>query len=269
MITFGSICILSLRLHITNAYQNQSKGFKKNYLKKVYKISYKTYLNERLKQVDFHGQLTHPLYLQLTFERKTIFFKSYYFELFSKPRYLLVVPGVGAKGPTMDEVVAKEMEVLNFIVDKHKEDFSLEVFKQAYGYYSKDLCDVTESGFMDYLFTFFWDKGMPILGDLVKWGGRQVRAYDLVRDFKTTFNKSIYDELVENSFYYSPPYLPLYGFMQQTKRWPMLMLSVMEWEKPETQEAFQKYAALYYPKMNIDELIGQVNKWCKGSESSS
>ena len=56
------------------------------------KISYKTYLNDRLKQVDFHGQLTCPLYVQVTFERKTIFFKSYYFELFSKSRYGLELP---------------------------------------------------------------------------------------------------------------------------------------------------------------------------------
>lgn len=61
------------------------------------KISFKTYLNDRLKQVDFHGQLTFPLYVQVTYERKPIYFKSYYFELFSKPRYLLTIPGVGSK----------------------------------------------------------------------------------------------------------------------------------------------------------------------------
>ena len=63
------------------------------------KISYKTYYNDRLKEVDFHGQQTHPLYVQVTYERKTIFFNSYYFALFSKPRSFLDVPGAGAKGP--------------------------------------------------------------------------------------------------------------------------------------------------------------------------
>lgn len=227
----------------------------------MYKIAYKTYLNERLKQVDFHGQLTHPLYLQLTFERKTIFFKSYYFELFSKPRYLLTVPRVGSKGPSMDEVIAREMEVLNFIVDKHKEDFSLEVFKQAYAYYSKDLCDLTEKGFMDYLYVFFHDEGLPALSETMRHGGKYSVAYNVVMDMKRAFNKPLYDKLVDNSFYYAPPYMPLYGFMQQTKRWPMLILSVMEWERPETKAAFREYAVSYYPKMNVDELIGQVNKW--------
>lgn len=116
----------------------------------MYKITYKTYLNERLKQVDFHGQLTYPLYVQVTFERKTIFFKSYYFELFAKSRYFLVVPGAGSKGPSLEQVIEKENEVINFILNKFKDDFSLEKFKTAYAYYSKDLCDITERGFVDY-----------------------------------------------------------------------------------------------------------------------
>lgn len=225
------------------------------------KITYKTYLNDRLKQVDFHGVLTYPLYVQVTYERKTIFFKSYYFELFSKPRYFLIVPGAGSKGPDLEQVIAKENEVIEFIIEKHKDDFSLEVFKQAYALYSKDLCDVTEKGFIDYLHTFFWDKGDPILGDLVKWGGKHVVAYNLVRDFKRAFNQPLYDELVANSFYYAPPYLPIYGFMTQTKRWPMLSLSVMEWVRPETQAAFRDYVGIYYKAMDADELVAQVGKW--------
>lgn len=243
------------------AHQLQPKGIKINYLKKVYKITYKTYLNERLKQVDFHGQLTHPLYVQVTFERKTIFFKSYYFELFSKPRYFLIVPGAGSKGPSLAQVIEKENEVVNFILDKFKDDFSLEKFKTAYAYYSKDLCDITEKGFIDYLYTYFWDKGSPYIGDLIKWGGSHVVAYDLLKDFKRTFNKALYDELVENSFYYAPPYLPIYGYMQQTKRWPMLILPVHEWSRPETQSAFREYVGVYYKEMNTEELMTKVNRW--------
>jgi hypothetical protein len=227
------------------------------------KISFKTYFNDRLKEVDFHGKLTHPLYVQVTFERKTIFFKSYYFELFSKPRYFLVVPGVGSKAPSLKEVIERENEVIRFIIDKHKEDFSLDVFKQAYAYYSKDLCDVTEKGFIDYLHTFFWDEGMPALGDTILQGSKNVIAYDAVRDMKRSFNKPLYEKMVANSFYYAPPYLPLYGFMTQTKRWPMLILTAMEFERRETIKAFSDYAVLHYPDMPIDELLGQVAKWTK------
>lgn len=184
---------------------------------------YKTYYNDRLKEVDFHGQQTYPLYVQVTYERKTIFFKSYYFELFSKPRFFLDVPGAGTKGPELELAIRKENEVIDYIIDKHRDDFSLEIFKDAYAYYSKDVCDLAESGFRDYLFTFFWDEGSPHLGDLVKHGGKYVVAYDLVRDLKRNLQKERYDRLLKNSFEYAPPYLPLYGFMSERKRWPVAL----------------------------------------------
>lgn len=227
------------------------------------KISYKTYLNDRLKQVDFHGQLTHPLYVQITFERKTIFFKSYYFELFSNPRYLLDIPPLKPKGPELKDVIAKEIEVIDFIIEKHKDDFSLEIFKKDYTYFSQDLCDVTESGFLDYMYTFFWDEGMPFIGDLVKWGGKNLVAYDLMRDLNKSLNNSLYEKLVENSFYYSPLYLPLYGFMMETKKWPLLCLTAMEWDNMETVRAFKEYVELNYPNLKSTTLIGQVNNWPK------
>lgn len=229
-------------------------------MNKTYKVSYKTYFNERLKQVSFHGKLTYPLYIQVTFDRKTIFFKSYYFELFSKPRYFLSVAGLTG-GPSIDDIIKKENALIDFIIDKNLSDFSLDLFKQEYAYYSKDLCDVTEEGFIDYMYVFFQDKGMPAFAVMVQQGSRFRIVYDVVRDMKRAFNKPLYDELVENSFYYAPPYLPLYGFMQQTKKWPMLSLTVLEWEDEKTKVQFTDYVQKHYPNMDLKEVMEQVNKW--------
>jgi hypothetical protein len=229
-------------------------------MNKVYKITYKTYLNDRLKQVDFHGQLTYPLYIQLTFERKTIFFKSYYFELLSKSRYFLSVAGL-SKSPSIEEVIAKENEVIDFITSKHGDDFSLEVFKQAYAYYSKDLCDVTENGFLDYLHTFFQDKGMSNLAVVIREGAKSCSAYDVVRDLKRAFQKPLYDEMIENALYYAPPYLPLYGFMVGIKKWPQLFLTSMEMERPDTLSAFRDYIVKHYPGIAVEDVLKQVGTW--------
>lgn len=229
-------------------------------MEKTYKVSYKTYLNDRLKQVFFHGKLTYPLYVQVTFDRKTIFFKSYYFELFSKPRYVLFVTGE-MHGPSMEKIIEKENTLIEFLVDKHLPDFSLDLFKQDYAFYSKDLCDLTEAGFIEYLFVFFHDEGMPALATTVKEGSKFRILYEVVRDMKRAFNRPLYDKLVENSFYYAPPYLPLYGFMEQTKKWPMLSLTVMEWEDPTTKNSFAEYMLKYYPGKDAGEVIEQVNDW--------
>lgn len=235
-------------------------------MSKVYKVSYKTYLNDRLKQVHLHDKLTYPLYVQVTFERKTIFFKSYYFELFSKPRYFLSAAGL-SRGPSIEEIAAKENEVIDFIINKHSDNFSLDLFKQEYAFYSKDLCDITEEGFIDYMYTFFEDKGMPALAVTVKEGCKYCTAYDVVRDMKLAFTKPFYEELVENSLHYAPPYLPLYGFMQETKKWPMLSLTVMEWENGDTQTEFITHLQKHYPKNDAGEIKELVEKWLKFSKS--
>ncbi len=232
------------------------------------KVSYKTYFNDRLKQVYLHGKQTYPLYVQVTFERKTIFFKSYYFELFSKPRYFLSVAGI-SRGPSIEEIIAKENEVIDFIINKHPDDFSLDLFKQEYSFYSKDLCDIMEEGFIHYMYTFFQDKGMPAFAVTVREGSRYRIAYDVVRDMKLAFTRPFYEELVENSFYYAPPYLPLYGFMKQTKKWPMLSLTVMEWEKGDTQTDFLSYLQKYYPKNDAVEIKEAVGKWLTNLKNAS
>lgn len=226
----------------------------------MHKVSYKTYYNERLKQVYLNGLQTYPLYVQLTFERKTIFFKSYYFELFSKPRYTLSVAGLN-KGPLPEEIIAKENELINFIIGKHPEDFSLKLFKQEYSYYCKDICDGLEEDFIDYLYTFFEDKGMPAFAAALREGSQLCVAYDLVKDMKGAFTPFIYNELITNSFFYAPPYLPLYGFMVKIKKWPMLSLSVMEWETANTQTAFGEYLQKQYPTGNFDQIKEQLEKW--------
>src|SRR5690606_35828674 len=229
-------------------------------MSRTYKVTYKTYFNERLRKVSFHGKLTHPLYIQVTFDRRTTFFKSYYFELFSKPRYFLLSAGKKG-GPTLEQGIAKENELIDFVIDKTLDDFSLERFREKYLYYCRDLCDVTEEGFREYLLTFFHDKGMPVFAATINEGSKTKILYDVVRDLKLALKPLLYDELIENSFYYAPPYLPLFGFMTQFKRWPLLSLSVMEWTNEETRIAFDKTLSEKWNQFSSSETISKIDEW--------
>jgi hypothetical protein len=232
---------------------------------RTYKVTYKTYFNERLKKVSFHGEITHPLYIQVTFDRKTIFFKSYYFELFSKPKYLLLAAGK-KKSPGVEDIIAMENELIDFVIDRTIDEFSLDRFRKSYLYYCRDLCDVTEDGFRDYLLTFFNDKGLPRLGDAIMEGSRETIPFEVVQDLRLALKPDLYSELIENSFHYAPPYLPLYGFMIQQKRWPMICLSAMEWSDSKKKMAFKKYIEEKYADQNTNSLIGQIDTWLKASK---
>ena len=206
--------------------------------------------------------MTFPLYVQVTFARKTHFFKSYYFELFAKERYFLKIPGSSiAEGPGILQVISLETEVIKFIAAKHPDDFSLDVFKKEYAYYSKDLCDELESGFIDYLYTFFYDEGLPALAETIKAGSKFTVAFDIVRDLKMGLNKTLYEKLISNSFYFAPPYLPIYGFMKEVKKWPMLYLTRKEWELAETKKAAKAYVKSRYPEMDADKVIEQIDHY--------
>ena len=229
-------------------------------MSKAYKVSYNIYYNDRLKETFFHGKMTYPLYIQVTFDRKPIYFKSYYFDLFSKPRYVIFMDG-NMYGPKLEEIIQKETELIEFIIDKHVSEFSLDLFKKEYAYYSKDLCDMMEEKFVEYLFLFFQDEGMADLATTVQQGAKLRIVYNVIRDMKKALNPPLYKKLIENSFYHAPPYLPLFGFMQQTKKWPMLSLSVMEWEKPGTKDAFQTYVQQQYREQDLAEVVRDVENW--------
>jgi hypothetical protein len=48
--------------------------------------------------------------------------------------------------------------------------------------------------------------------------------------------------------------------MKQTKKWPMLSLTVMEWEEEATKAAFMNFMSKYYPDNDAAEVIGKINK---------
>ena len=229
-------------------------------MEKTYKVTYKTYFNDRLKKVFFHDVLTYPLYIQVTFDRRTIVFKSYYFELFSKPRYAIFQTDK-IHGPAIKDIIEKENELIDFVIDKTLANFSLELFKQEYNFYSKDLCDEMEAVFIDYLFIFFNDKGMPALATTIKEGSIFRLVYDVVADLKMALKPALYDELIENSFFYAPPYLPVYGFMKGIKKWPMLCLSVKDWEGEKTKEKFINYVLSYFKNQNGSQVTKQIEKF--------
>jgi hypothetical protein len=96
-------------------------------------------------------------------------------------------------------------------------------------------------------FTYFCDEGSPAIGDVLLHGCKNVIPFDVVRNFRRVFTKPAYEKLVANSLYYAPPYLPIYAFMQKSKRWPMLILTVMEFEPQETMREFLKFSHANYP----------------------
>ena len=227
---------------------------------KQYKVTYKTYYNERLNKSLFHNRLMHPLYVQVIFDRIPIIFKSYYYDLFSKPKYAIRVGGQ-VFAPDIKEIISKEKTLIEFIIDKHAQDFSLDIFKTGYAFYSRDLLDIMEESFLDYLYTFLQDEGLPSLANTIRKGAASTKLYDLVQDLDKALNSTLYKKLIENSFFYAPPYLPLYEFTENPKRTPLRCITVFEWEERQARERFTKFFKKRYPDNDFAETLKTIQKW--------
>lgn len=227
---------------------------------KKYKVTYKTYWNERLKKSSFHTKLMYPLYVQVIFDRVPITFKSYYYDLFSKPKYAIRAAG-SVLIPDIKEIIKKEKVIMDFIIEKNIQDFSLDLFKKEYAFYSRDLLDIMEESFLDYLFTFLSDEGMPFIAGAIKEGALNFNLYYLASDLKMALNSPLYKRLIENSFYYAPPYLPLYAFTKEIKQVELTSLTVLEWEHGDLKKRFVDFFKKHYPSKGAEEMLKEIQKW--------
>jgi hypothetical protein len=161
--------------------------------------------------------------------------------------------------PKIDEVIRREERLIEFIIDKHPDDFSFEVFKQEYDYYSRDLLDEMEPGFMRYLHTFLQDEGIPYLADSLNVGEPLCHLGDVVSDMKRALKPELYARLVEHSFDYAPPYLPLFQFCDRGPQRSLISLIIKDWEDENVKEKFVEYMAKIYKDREGSKISGEIS----------
>lgn len=233
---------------------------------KTYKITYKTYFNTRLKQGDFHGMETYPLYAQVTYRQQTLFFKSSMFDLFSEKRFGQL-QGKKYKAPSLDFVSAKEDTVLGYTVEQLRDDFSLDSFKESYKYCGTDLCTSTGEALRVSMALNMALKGESNFWRALAAGSEQYILYDVLNEAKRLFKPEVYETL-QSELEQAPPYMELFGFMRQYKKWPDQVLTVMEWEDRKTQQAFSEYMNANYPERDVQATIASVERWLKNIQHS-
>lgn len=192
-------------------------------------ISYKIYSNERLNPVSFHGKEIHPIYIQVIYERKPIYFKSYFFDLLSKEKYAMNWID-GKKIPQEKQIIQKEEALINFLIERQDRQFSFDTFLKDYYYFGKDLLDDMDEGFKDYLKTFFEDEGKPQLGLLVQTSSNKIMSSELVNEFRLSLKSDIYRKLLGNAPAYAPPYLFIHDFSKKILKLEPQTFSIYQWQ---------------------------------------
>lgn len=216
-------------------------------MSKEYKVSYKVYFNERLKQVCFHGFFTHPLYVQVNFDRKSIFFKSFYFNLLYKEKFkrhfnlIFSVTSQDFNDFFIPLITDYETKVIEFIIEKTKNNFTLERFTKEYDYYTFDIFDNEESFFKRYVSMWLSSVQAHSFSMMVKATEDYTHSSFLIKDLGLLLKKDRLDDIFNFDSTYEPFYL-LNEFLKsyRNEEYP-LFLPRHEWISDEVKESFEKF----------------------------
>jgi hypothetical protein len=202
--------------------------------KEYYNVSYKTYFNERVKPVRFRRRETFPLYVQITYDRKTTSLKSYYFDIFSQPKY-------DYTGMTIDQMDALENRVIDFVTAKYSDRFTLADFPTWYKVFNKDVLDSLETPFKEWLIGYFETEKVAGYATLLRQGMQEVCALELLDEFKSALAPELYERLLSRAITEAPPYIPLSSYVRDRQPKGPFCLPLHDWIQHERQVDAEDY----------------------------
>lgn len=226
-------------------------------MEKQYRITYKIFPNKRLKKVSFHNESTHPLYIQITYRRRNLIFKSYYFDLFSRDRY---AKNENGKTPKLEDIIDFDKKVLDHLIRYSESDSTVEQLQKKYYLYSLDLCTSSEELFNVNLFLVLKEIGTGAFARALAAGSRSHLLYDIIQDMAIMLKPSVYEDLLLEMSKLKQFYLQLYGFVLGTHKPPYLYLSVLEWQTGSLQADFLEYLQRT-DTPNPDAILKNINNW--------
>lgn len=202
--------------------------------KDFYSVSYKSYFNERIKPVVFQGKEMHPLYVQLTFNRKTIFFKSYYFEVFSKPKYDFL-------GITIRQIEELDRRAIDYVIDLRQGGFDVNFFLLEYRRFGKDVLDWYDLPFKNWMIEFFRGEKLNVLAELVERGKEEIVGIRLWDECKKFLAPPIFASMEETALKWGHMYLPLAEYVRMKNPGGPFSLPAYQWMEEERRKDMDVY----------------------------
>lgn len=221
--------------------------------KAYYDVSYKTYYNDRIKPVVFRGRETHPLYIQVTYDRKSIFFKSYYFEVFARPKYDFLKTNIL-------QINDLESRVIDHLITRNAERFELETLLRQYKLFSTDVLDSFDGSFKIWLGTFLKGEGLPGLAFLIESAADGVAAIQLWDELKEMLRADVFDKIEEAVITEGHPYIPLAAYIRNKYPEGPFCLPLYEWLGEEKQAEIEEYLEEVFWRLDMGRVLRAVGR---------
>lgn len=224
----------------------------------MYKISYKIIQNTRLNEVPFHDISTYPLYIQITYLRKTTHIKSSYFELLSQKRY---GNDLGFKffPSKIERIINEEKKLMDFIVEKYENDTQIIQIGEKYKYWSLDLVDSFLKSFQTDLFVWLSDEGLYPASQYIP---MILDSYSF-QEFMDVLNNGLLSDkvrvkLFDSYYFYDNPFFTLSDFVN--KELKSNIFSRYMWENDKMQQKFTNFVTLNHPKCDLKYIKDKIQQ---------
>jgi hypothetical protein len=202
--------------------------------KEYYNVSYRTYFNERIKPVVFQGEETYPLYVQVTYDRRTLFFKSYYFDLFSQPKYDFLKT-------TIAQIDELESGLIDYIVNDNYNRFQLDDLPRQYKKFSLDILDSFDRSFKLWLAGIFKKEGFHALGVLLEFGLEEVPAIRLWEEIQKISDPVLFKGIEEKAMRSGQPYIALAAYVRHKRPTGPFCMPLYEWNMQEKEGEIEAF----------------------------
>ena len=231
--------------------------------------TFRIYHQQRVKHMSmFFGKEMYPLYIRVTHGTKSLNFKSHCFDQLLQAKYQNYVQ-LGNKAPELAEVSQLETALIEFLIGKHQEGFSLPLFKKEYDFYTHDLLDKLDEEFKQYLVEFFFKEDMPSIAYLLENLRSKLTADMILDDLKRSLSKPIYDKIIQACLYTAPPYIPLLEFCKLHHPYGLRMLLAYHFYQDDFQPALNAFIHAAYPGYNLNHPYLYVSNFLKELEMES
>ncbi len=225
--------------------------------------TFRIYHQQRVKHPSqFFGEEIYPLYIRVTYGTKSLNFKSHCFEQLLKAKYQNGVR-LGHAAPGLDEVVQLETELIEFLISKHPDDFSLSVFKKEYDFYTYDLLDKLDEDFKRYLVSFFFREGMPSIAYLLENQSTKLTADLVLDDLKRSLSQPVYDKMIQTSLHAAPPYIPLLEFYRSHPFNSTGMLLAFQFHRHNFESELDEFIRTSFPDYRLNHPQRYVSNYLK------
>ena len=226
---------------------------------KTKKITYKVFFFERVKKkVRFFESETYPLQIRLTAGTRTLYLKSNFFIQLQQHKYQLEVLHNDIK-ISINDIIWREEELMNYLLNKKREDVSLDIIRQEYVFFSRDILNELDERFRQFLIDFFYDEDLLAYSLFIKNAGNNHTCEFILDNLQKSLQPLVFEKLLKTAVAKAPPYIPFIKFFRDISNNPLPVFPVYQWLQEPVLNKFELFIAHHFPEYQTANAVNYIN----------